>query len=236
MRTSSQTDPLRRILQRRHRIIIQNHYELEKVAESEHEESIPLEEFEKFRQKVKYVLSLPEVVLKESIQIFIEYLNSDFPIELMNKAVAKVIKKHRLARESAAEPRVIAADEMEATFSSKHKFMIDSEQLFSEEFDWDIRSEASKLVESLLLVLDFFDVGGIGFLSGDLSPSLLKNFSKELEKGNMKRTEILSSIKGHQSGMSFRLPENGIPKPSRENQQNLFERQLTLEKASFTNL
>ena len=83
-------------------------------------------------------------------------------------------------------------------------------------------------------ILAFFEECKTGILSGDLSIELINLLNKTLESGERNKGVILKKVHESFGDIGFNLPVKGIRNPKIENQRNLFERQLILEKISFT--
>lgn len=221
------------------------------------EEMLEEEEFERFRRATKLLLSLPGSSLDSCIKAFLGTLSLEKDAEFQSKVVALELLRE-LDIDTFVDAVEFCSKEMSSQVGAKDNHIIDLDnkliaQIYINEdiqkFDWEkllvpkifrrllipnsYIIQAEFVIDAICLVLDFFDTAKRGFLTGDLTPNLVKQFHKHLEEGEMKQNVIIEKIMETFGTVGLGLPANGIPYPHVENQRNLFERQIIIENISF---
>ena len=221
------------------------------------EEMLEEAEFERFRRATKLLLSLPGNSLDACIKAFLGTLSLEKDADFQSKVVALELLRV-LDINTFVDAVEFCSQEMSAHVGAKDDLILNLDsklisQIYSNEdfqkFDWEkllvpkifrrllipkaYIIQAEFVIDAICLVLDFFDSAKRGFLTGDLTPSLVKQFHKHLEEGEMRQTVIIEKIMENFGTVGLGLPANGIPYPHVENQRNLFERQIIIENISF---
>lgn len=195
--------------------------------------SLSKPEFETYRNHTSFLLRIPKMVLDEILSVFTRNVHRGLDDAVLVKAFGQIISdfKHQLLQTKRRKNQIVS--EIPIEYHNKQTELLDAEALGRVFVDESFVQEGRHVLRSLYLILHFLDRANLGFLSGDLSSQVISLLGKELDAGNMDYDSILAKVMAQLSGNNFKMPEHGILDPRRENQANLFERQLLLEKTSF---
>lgn len=192
-----------------------------------------MDEFENFRKITNYLISLKGLTLDNCIYAFLIGLYSEVNNTTLIKTVAVELKKSITEKQSKNNKEINNLEEIKTfDFIKQEEYILDEDYEFLN-IEEHFMIESSKIIDYLFQVLSFFEKSNFGFLSGDLSSDLIKLFNKILETGERNQGTIIKKVHTSFEEIGFNLPKFGIKNPTIENERNLFERQLLLEKTSF---